>query len=174
MKAIVLLFFSSISFLYNSNLNAQNYLTFRQEYDYNVGDIFETKNCSEDCSSPPTYELTIILSKTYSTARDTIFYIDSLVFYTLPGCMICNPTFSTRRNYFSVTNLDSASTDFSFLYGNSCPVKDTLIDSGFCSRRMWEKYPVCPDTAFEPVTSSSWIIEGCGGGYFTSFDPSGP
>ncbi len=158
------------------NLNAQNYITFGQEYNYNVGDVFETKACSNNCTStPPNYVITIILSKRYSMALDTIFYNDSIVNYTPPGCMSCSASFSTYTSSFYVTNLNSPSTDFSYVFGNTCPLKDTLIDSGLCSRKIWKKYPdpKCTDTCFEPIMSSSWVIEGCGGGYLTSFNPTG-
>jgi hypothetical protein len=173
MKKLLLLL---CSVLLLAKANAQ--LTYGQVYNFNVGDVFEAKSCGDACyTSPPTYTLTIVLQKWYSVTSDSIYYKDSVVTYTSPHCMTCSGSLSTAIDTLMVDSLTyPAISGFNFLFGNACPVVDTIIDSGFCDKKIWMKYPDknCIDSSFEPVTSTAWVVEGCGGGYFSAGDPTVP
>lgn len=59
-------------------------MTNAEIYDFNVGDIFETK--TGGYSTPPTYTLDTIINKYYSSGMDTVFYVLNTHSYTYPGC----------------------------------------------------------------------------------------
>lgn len=62
----------------------QPLMTNAEIYDFNIGDIFETK--IGGYSTPPTYSVDTIINKYYSTGLDTVFYIANSYSYTYPAC----------------------------------------------------------------------------------------
>lgn len=59
-------------------------MTNAEIYDFNIGDIFETK--IGGYSTPPTYNVDTIINKYYNTSTDTVFYIVNSHSYTYPAC----------------------------------------------------------------------------------------
>lgn len=154
---------------------SQNYLTNGQVYNFNVGDVFETQSGSSE-GGPPTYGLTIILGKWYSSLSDTVFYKDSVVYYTPPACPPpCVGSFSSHVSTVYYTHLSSRASQDT---GNSpCPLSDTIYyDSTYpyCDRKVWEESPsqVCIDSTQESMntySTQSWLVEGCGGPYYIMY-----
>jgi hypothetical protein len=171
-----LLFFSFLIFSLCSS--GQKYLTNAQVYNFNVGDAFETETGLNPSTGPPTYTFDSITAKWYSITADTLYYSEIEYSYTPPSCMSCKGSSSgpTSRG-LTITNLDSAAGFVSM--GNSCHTKDTVYtdpSNTFCGKRVYKNYPYTdtsnPVCSFEPITTTSWDIEGCGGGYFDYYDPS--
>ncbi len=156
---------------------SQSHLTIGQVYNFNVGDVFEEECGTSPSQGPPGYTLTIVLAKWYSAHSDTVFYKDSLTFYTPPSCPPpCTGTFNARVDTVYYTNLNSWAIQDS--NPNECPsVWDSMyVDSSLhCWQKIWEQGPSkdCLDTL--PITfdgwntTYSWLIEGCGGPYTNIF-----
>jgi len=156
---------------------SQSFLTVGQVYNFNVGDVFETECGTSPSQGPPIYYLTIVLAKWYSSHSDTVYYKDSVVDYSPPGCPPpCTGTFSTGIDTSFYTNLNSRAVQDTV--PNECPAlwDSVYIDSSAgCWQKIWEEGPSkdCLDTL--PITfdgwntTYSWLIEGCGGPYTNVF-----
>jgi type IX secretion system substrate protein len=172
MKKYLLLFTLTLSSIY---CFGQKYLTNAQVYNFNVGDVFESTMGNTYTVSPPNYIFDSIIAKWYSATGDTLYYNYIEYTYLPPACPPPCTGSSTGPSYktYTITNLDSAAGFITM--GEDCPTKDTVYTDAsheYCGKRVYKKYPVCSDSAFEPTTTNSWDIEGCGGGYFDSYDPS--
>ncbi|HTB32997.1 MAG TPA: hypothetical protein VK808_13290, partial [Bacteroidia bacterium] len=163
---ILLFLFSGASITFS-----QNYLTIGQVYNFNVGDVFETQMGSSE-GGPPTYGLTIVLNKWYSTHSDTVYYEDSLVNYTPPSCMSCTGSFNSAKNIVYYTKLSDSAGQST---GSYCPQTwDTIYtdsNAPYCGEKVWEIGPTnaCLDSSAELLSGFnvySWVVEGCGGPYY--------
>jgi hypothetical protein len=154
--------------------SSQSRPTYAEVYNFNVGDIFETQMGNTLNISPPSYSLTIVLAKWYSSHSDTVFYKDSMTGYTPPSCMHCTATFGTGVDTVFYTHLNSIVPQDT--EPNDCPpVWDSIyVDSVLtCWQKEWEQGPskFCLDTL--PIITDvynitySWLIKGCGGPYYT-------
>jgi hypothetical protein len=152
---------------------AQSFLTNGQVYDFNVGDIIQGMHHGSIpfSAGPPTYETRTIIGEELVTSLDTIHYTVKREFYTPPSCPTCSPTFSHDTIIQTVTNLSLPANHYN---QTTClALRDSLyLDT--CGRQVWEKSPIFVDTCFEPVSHTTFVIEGVGGDFFTMSDLQGP
>jgi hypothetical protein len=159
---------------------SQKYLTNRQVYNFNVGDVFETEANLLSASYSPAYYLDSISAKWFSASLDTVYYV-KVEYSHRASCGLPCKGFSLGPiiDTFFVTRLDSAcGFDTS---GKYCPstrivYKDT--SGQYCGRRVDKVFPTqtCfADTLQDSVANLaiSWSIEGCGGVYFYEYNTNG-
>jgi len=157
---------------------AQNYLTYRQVYDFNVGDIIEYEGQTDD--DPPILYRTTVIGKWYSVNTDTIDYDETWETYSL--CRPpCTPTYTFASGIELVYDLDSAVNIQQNAFLQNCQstiskFKDTLYNSlASCGMRVYECDPIINyDSCFEPIVQSDYVIEGCGGPYYSGGDATVP
>jgi hypothetical protein len=152
-------------------------LTNKQVYDFLPGDIFqweytETINTTiHPCWLPSltTVMTDSIVSKHYSTAKDTVFYEIHTIAYTPFQCDPRLPpirTVSTATRYY--TNLNDSAVHYK---DRIClPVSDTIYNSSiYCGKNVWERHSNFNiKYCFEEARWLSVLIEGCGGPYVSS------
>jgi hypothetical protein len=158
---------------------SQKYLTIRQVYNFNVGDMFESEMGSS--GHPGTYYLRVILSKSFSSNNDTLFYTDSVYSYRSKSCMTCtDSSFSSSVENYTIPNLDSiaggpltANTSCSKYY--VCHNIDTL--EPFCTTSEFISKPDLSCTGLDSCGYYSWqgpttsyIYKGCPDFYYNFYD----
>lgn len=169
MKSLLLILFL---FMF-SNTFSQTVLTKGQVYDYNVGDIMQTRFQSYGPGgpvAPPSFVSKTILSKTFSINNDSISYLIQREIYQPASCQPCS-------SYYAVDSISEIMTDLNIpaIHHNQTTCL-SIVDSfyiDYCNKHVWEQLPGADTGCFEPITEESIFIEGLGGPYFFRVDPSG-
>lgn len=118
MRAII----CSIVLLMFVNCSAQDLLTLREVFDYNIGDVFQYV---DDAYPQYNKETIKILSKSYSIDEDTLVYIaSSQLYYTLPEIDSLISEIDTIQ--FIYTNLDSSIFEYNPEYKYDSLIKELV------------------------------------------------
>ncbi len=100
------LLFTLLLFLFVSGY-CQNFLTIRQVYNFNVGDLFESRMYASNTRG--TWYLKVILSEHYSGNNDTLYYTDSVYAEMPKSCYNCtDSSFWCGIEMDTIANLDSS------------------------------------------------------------------
>lgn len=83
-KKLLLVIFILGSFSASLKSQSSSLMSVVDIYDFNIGDVFETK--VGGYSSPPTYTIDTIINKYFSLSMDTVFYVKNSRAYTSPAC----------------------------------------------------------------------------------------
>ncbi len=151
-----------------ASASGQSFLSNAQVFDFQPGDVFQSKFQTGALwtVNPPVYRTDTILSRYDSPGLDTVIY--TIKRWTLAYSNIPNtpPSISHTLDSLIVTDLADSATQFIGAY--LCPpLHDSIgtVAEG-CDRTTWFQYP--SDTCyFEANGWLSWVIEGCGGPYYT-------
>jgi hypothetical protein len=145
-------------------LSGQNYLTKGQVYDFNVGDVFQSK-ISFNLNSFVKYYTKTILNKTISITGDSIDYIIKKEEYIPIQCPTCQANLITTFGTLKVSQLSD-----SIVVGIVAPtnplvfLKDTsYID--FCNKKVRNVYQYATIFMGVGILNGSYYVEACGGPY---------
>lgn len=155
------LFTTLFIFLYS--LNYSQTLTNRQVYDFEVGDVFQTR-VYHSSNTVPTFFSDTVINKYFSLNNDTVFYGINRLTY-IPS----QPT--PTYNYSSIIevypNLDSVAQHDEPIHCSNVPVTDTIYNSpDYCNQNIWKISSNADTNCFEDTYYNSTLIEGCGGPYY--------
>lgn len=158
-----LLLFISFHFIFASTYKGQNYLTFGQVYNYDIGDVIQTRYYKA-ATSTYTYVTKTVLNKVFSTNNDTIFYTVNLDSFTAPY-MFCSPCPSYTNNITvtdTITHLnDSATTHHN---ETSCTGVQSSIYQDYCNKSVWRISPApSVSCGSSTIQENTYLIEGVGG-----------
>lgn len=159
--------YSTVILLVLSSLFAQGQgLTTGEVYDFEVGDVFQTRS-SSGASYPPIFYTRTIESKTEYPTGDSVNYMIHLVTYAPysgPGQTAVITYSDISQTYFALS-----SPVWEPQTGPDCFVEDTTYTaSEFCGRTVWENHS--GDSCVGPVYWTSMYIQGCGGPFLDSYN----
>ncbi len=160
MKAILLYILVALSL----NATSQNYLTNRQVYDFDIGDILQTKYTTDYMvhpDPPPIYTTKTIINKVIN--GDSITYLINNNDYQPPACATCSPTINVYTTTQIVTDLDSAVFHYNL---TTCFSRSDTMFYNACNAKVWQSFPVFDTACFEPTTETKQFVTGAGGPYF--------
>lgn len=147
-------------------------LTYGQIYNFEVGDIFQSKYATGNNGiawGPPTYYTDSVVSKSWSNLNDTVFYtIKRQIYVTPSGPDLPAQITDTTINVF-YTHLGL---DYIFPNQPSCLMPSDTFYTGYCSN-VWEHHSNQDINCFEPDIWHFKVIEGAGGPYYYKFYISG-
>lgn len=151
-----LLLFVFFHFIFISASKGQNYLTFGQVYNYDVGDVIQTRYF-KGVPSTYTYVTKTVLNKTFSVNNDTIFYTVNFDSFTTPAGFTNNITVTD-----TVTHLnDSATTHHN---ETSCTGTQSSIYQDYCNKSVWRISPApSVSCGSSTIQEDTYLIEGVGG-----------
>ena len=150
------------------NATGQSFLTNAQVFDFQPGDVFQTKFESGGLwsSNPPAYQTDTVLSRYDAPGLDSITYVIKRWLLAYSSTPNTPPSVTQALDTLIITDLAGPAPQFIGEY--MCP---PLIDSlgtidEACGRSTWFQYPT--DTCyFEANGWISWVIAGCGGPYYS-------
>lgn len=149
----------------------QTFLSNAQVFDFQPGDVFQSRFESGtnwgSGSNPPVYWTDTVLTRQDSQGLDTITYVVKHWSFGLPSGPDIPPTISSSWDTLVVTDLADSARQYTAMY--FCPpIFDSIgaIGEG-CGRATWWQYPAGDTCFFEPNGWISWVIEGCGGPFYS-------
>jgi hypothetical protein len=152
-------------------LKAQNYFTYGQVYDYDVGDILQTQDlisCGTPANTgPPTVTTMSVTGKILTSTKVVYTVFETSFSYT---CFNCPPSYSTAYTYsLSYPILDTIPKKYYFGSGicGSGPFRSVTFyqTAGRPTEKLY--FDVEPPPAFEPGSETDVYITGIGGPFFT-------
>ena len=147
---------------------SQTYLTNGQVYDFEVGDIIQGRGSSG--GGYPTFDTKTILSKTFSTKNDSIFYKIKIDYRQIQSPSTILTSSDTILQI--ITKLEEAVNQ---LNQTTCAKTQDSVYRDFGNRLVWEIHPLL-DTSncVEVTTETTKVIEGIGGPFLSLFQSAGP
>ena len=168
------------------NCYGQLTMTHGEVFNYDVGDEFcvQYKEIAYQQSWPPywlqpyTYYKTTILSKSFSSLMDTVFY--NCKNETQQNVYVLNAaqtnyewqsTYSIQNTSLYYTDLNSPIQNYPFAYFFNEPCYSDSIDSvyidtlQYCNRKIWHMNPI-DSACLEPANETWDYVSGCGGPYY--------
>jgi hypothetical protein len=156
-------------------VQGQSFLTNAEVYNYEVGDVFQSRGQGFTVwgSSPPADYTDTITAKWVSASQDTLFYAlrHWVVIYQMSPDI--PPVVEMSDDTLIVTELDQPATQF--IATDPCPpVLDSMgLDPALCGRNSWWMFSAGDTCTWGYTGSSSQVIAGCGGPYFSTMDDQG-
>lgn len=156
-------------------VKGQSYLTNADVFDYAVGDVFQSRGQAFTIwgSSPPADYTDTVTSKWISSAADTIIYTLRHWVVTYQMSPDIPPTVVSSDDTLTVTALDQPA--MQFVVTDACPpVLDSMgLDPELCGRSSWWMFSAGDTCTWGYSGSSSQVVAGCGGPYFSTIDEEG-
>lgn len=149
----------------------QSFLSNAQVFDFQPGDVFQSKFESGSNwgsgSNPPVYWTDTVVSRQISQGLDTITYVVKHWSLGLPSGPDIPPDIGYSLDTLLITDLADSARQYAGMY--YCPpMLDSIGAYGEgCGRATWWQYPAGDTCFFEPNGWLSWVIEGCGGPFYT-------
>lgn len=145
---------------------AQDSLTIGEVHDFEIGDIFQTSYSESGYQGPPYYTKKEVIAKEYSTNSDSITYTFHVTKYRAAYGIedLYQEIYDQQTTY---TNLDSTAGQFA-LYSAAGYTSGVVTSSSYNFRRVYYFNTNYDNVSFEPNSSSSSVIEGCGGPYYSA------
>jgi hypothetical protein len=146
--------------------SSQGFLNKGQVYDFNVGDLFQSKLTPNNY--PPTFFTKKVLTKTFSSNNDTITYSIEDESYTLAACSTCNPVYNIGISNLVVTDLADSIIDVGISNIQAVDSTISVVDSegvNTCNKNTRTRYQI-PGPVFTLSALNIFgetYIEGCGG-----------
>lgn len=157
-----------------TNAFSQTYLTKGEVYNFNVGDIIQTRGAvgTFSPSSAPIYETKTILTKTYTNDRDAIIYSIRRDIFAAQRCAECTTELHTDTIISKVTELNTAVNMDNL---SSCGYRDTIYKDTN-DLLVWETLPKDDPSCqvFEGITHTLRFVQGVGGPFYNIFNSVGP
>lgn len=154
--------YSTIFFLTSLNCYSQT-LTNRQVYDFEVGDVFQTKIYHSNNTFSSFFSDTI-MSKSFSLNNDTVFYTINQLEY-IPSQT--SPIYNYSTIVKGYPNLDSIAEHNEPTHCSDIPITDTIyILSNYCNQNTWQISSNIDTSCLEDTYYNSYLIDGCGGPYY--------
>ncbi|TNE53328.1 MAG: T9SS type A sorting domain-containing protein [Bacteroidetes bacterium] len=162
----------------------QDFLTRRQVWDFEVGDIIQYEYHHKNFGGPSytftTYFTKEILDKHWSIGQDTVIYQISTLEYHLKSYPEDSASVKESIEDLIITNLDvkARSYDNALILDSCDHLRDTMmVDEEFCQLPMWmiDDNVIYEDfdyvmNCFEDDFSQWWYYPGLGGWYYNHYD----
>lgn len=153
----------TLLYIFLFSLTYSQTLTNRQVYDFEVGDVFQTKIYHSNNTFPSFFSDTI-MSKSFSLNNDTVFYTINQLEY-IPSQT--SPTYNYSTIIKVYQNLDSIAEHNEPLHCSNIPITDTIYNlSNYCNQNTWQISSNIDTSCLEDTYYNSYLIDGCGGPYY--------